>query len=222
MLPLVELRAEFSVSRVELDDADRGAIDLDLPELDEAVQQIAIGENVAVFHGYGAGGIEGITESTSHAPIRHVPDMSKYPDRGGAGGGRPAPVGHRRPLRDGHLPETSTRRSSRSTEHGGHLLFDHLHQILGGPLVWAPGVDGAVVLSLRGGDFILDSGQDISIGYLDHNADVVRLYLEESFSFRVIEPDAAVAVLSRSLSRRRRIPSRRCSDRPTRGARRRA
>jgi uncharacterized linocin/CFP29 family protein len=82
-----------------------------------------------------------------------------------------------------------------STEHGGHLLFDHLHRILGGPLVWAPGVDGAVVLSLRGGDFILDSGQDISIGYVDHNADAVRLYLEESFSFRVIEPDAAIAVL---------------------------
>ena len=49
------------------------------------------------------------------------------------------------------------------------------------------------MLSLRGGDFILDSGQDLSIGYLDHDADAVRLYLEESFSFRVIEPDAAVA-----------------------------
>ena len=79
VLPLVELRAEFKVSRVELDDADRGAIDIDLDELDEAVRQIAIGENVAVFHGYGAAGIEGITESTSHAPIRHAPDMAKYP-----------------------------------------------------------------------------------------------------------------------------------------------
>jgi len=63
-------------------------------------------------------------------------------------------------------------------------------------LVWAPGVDGGVVLSLRGGDFILDSGQDLSIGYLSHDADVVRLYLEESFSFRVLEPDAAIALRS--------------------------
>jgi uncharacterized linocin/CFP29 family protein len=83
-----------------------------------------------------------------------------------------------------------------STEHGGHLLFDHLHRILGGPLVWAPGVDGGVVLSLRGGDFVLESGQDLSIGYLDHDKDVVRLYLEESFSFRVLEPDSAVALVS--------------------------
>ena len=62
--------------------------------------------------------------------------------------------------------------------------------------MWAPGIDGGVVLSLRGGDFVLDSGQDLSIGYLDHDADVVRLYLEESFSFRVLEPDAAVALRS--------------------------
>ena len=60
--------------------------------------------------------------------------------------------------------------------------------------MWSPGLDGGIVLSLRGGDFILESGQDLSIGYLDHDADVVRLYLEESLNFRVLEPDAAVAV----------------------------
>jgi uncharacterized linocin/CFP29 family protein len=76
------------------------------------------------------------------------------------------------------------------------LLFDHLRQILGGPLVWAPGVDGGVVLSLRGGDFLFDCGQDLSIGYRSHDADVVRLYIEESFTFRSIEPDAAVALRS--------------------------
>jgi uncharacterized linocin/CFP29 family protein len=58
--------------------------------------------------------------------------------------------------------------------------------------VWAPGVEGAIVLSLRGGDFVFDCGQDLSIGYLDHDADVVRLYLEETFTFRVVEPDASV------------------------------
>jgi uncharacterized linocin/CFP29 family protein len=81
-----------------------------------------------------------------------------------------------------------------STEYGGHLLFHHLREILGGPLVWAPGVVGGVVLSLRGGDFQIDCGQDLSIGYLDHDAEVVRLYIEESFNFRVLEPDAAIAL----------------------------
>ena len=53
-----------------------------------------------------------------------------------------------------------------TTEHGGYRRSEHLRQILGGPVVWAPAVEGAVVLSQRGGDFELTVGQDFSIGYL--------------------------------------------------------
>ena len=48
-----------------------------------------------------------------------------------------------------------------TTEHGGYPLLNHLRQIIGGPLVWAPGVDGAVVVSQRGGDFLFDAGEDL-------------------------------------------------------------
>ena len=65
-------------------------------------------------------------------------------------------------------------------------------RLLDGPIVWAPGVDGAVVLSQRGGDFELIVGQDFSIGYLEHSASSVHLYLQESFTFRVLAPEAAV------------------------------
>jgi uncharacterized linocin/CFP29 family protein len=193
VLPLVELRAEFRVSRLELDDADRGAADMELPELDEAVRQISVGENVSVFHGYAAAGMLGITESTSHPPLTIEEDMEEYPKvvaqatdllrRSGVGG----------PYGLAISPDIYTG-IVETAEHGGYLLFDHLREILGGPLVWAPGVEGGVVVSLRGGDFVLDCGQDISIGYRDHDADVVDLYLEESFSFRVLEPDAAVVL----------------------------
>ena len=79
-----------------------------------------------------------------------------------------------------------------TAESGGYPLAKHLRKIIEGPIVWAPGVDRAVVLSLRGGDFVFDSGQDVSIGYDSHDADVVKLYLEESFSFHVATPEAAV------------------------------
>jgi uncharacterized linocin/CFP29 family protein len=79
-----------------------------------------------------------------------------------------------------------------TTEHGGYPLLDHLRTIVGGPLVWAPGVDGAVVMSVRGDDFELVVGQDFSIGYLSHSATSVTLYLQESFTFRVLTPEAAV------------------------------
>ena len=82
-----------------------------------------------------------------------------------------------------------------TAERGGVLLFDHLRKILEGPIVWAPGVDGGVVLSLRGGDFLYESGQDIAVGYETHDAESVHLYLEESFTFRVVTPEAAVAIV---------------------------
>ena len=78
-----------------------------------------------------------------------------------------------------------------TAEHGGYPLLDHLRKILEGPIVWSPGVKGAVVLSLRGGDFLFESGQDLSIGYDRHDADEVHLYLEESFSFVVATGEAA-------------------------------
>ena len=183
-----------SASRAsQLDDADRGATDIDLAELDEAVRQIAIGENVAVFHGYRAGGIRGITESTSHAPIvlrtrtwRNT--RTPWPQAVDAlrQSGIDGPYGMA-------ICPRSTRRSSRPPSTAGTCSSTTCTRFWVVRLVWAPGVDGGVVLSLRGGDFVLDSGQDLSIGYLDHDADAVRLYLEESFSFRVVEPDAAVA-----------------------------
>ena len=73
-------------------------------------------------------------------------------------------------------------------------MFDHLRKILGGPIVWAPGVEGAVVLSVRGGDFLFESGQDLSVGYDHHDVDNVYLYIEESFTFRVATPEAAVVL----------------------------
>ena len=194
VLPLVELRTEFSVSRVQLDDADRGATDIDLAELDEAVRQIAVAENVSVFHGYQGAGLRGVTECTSHAPIVYGDDMEQYVNVVARAADVLRQTGIDGPYGMAICPKVYTS-IVETTEHGGYLLLDHLRQILGGPLVWAPGVEGAIVLSLRGGDFLFDSGQDLSIGYLDHDADTVRLYIEESFSFRVDEADAAVALL---------------------------
>ncbi|MHA6800052.1 encapsulin [Bounagaea algeriensis] len=73
--------------------------------------------------------------------------------------------------------------------------MDHLRRVLsGGSVVRSPGVDGAVVLSLRGGDFRLEVGQDLSVGHERHDDTAVTFYLAESFTFRVLEPDAVIAL----------------------------
>jgi uncharacterized linocin/CFP29 family protein len=79
-----------------------------------------------------------------------------------------------------------------TTEHGGYPLLSHLRLILDGPVIWAPAVNGAVVLSQRGDDFELVVGEDFSVGYLAHDADTVTLYLEESITFVNKSPEAAV------------------------------
>ena len=78
-------------------------------------------------------------------------------------------------------------------EHGEGRCSSTCTRSWDGPIVWAPGVGGAVVVSLRG-DFVFESGQDLSIGYEGHDGESVRLYLEESFSFHVATPEAAVAL----------------------------
>ena len=192
VLPLVELRADFEISRAELRDGDRGAEDVDLEPLDVAAHRIAMAENVAVFHGWKEA-ISGITEVSSLKAGKLGATADKYPSAVARAveqllsNGIEGPYGLA-------LGREEYRRVAETAEHGGYPLFDHLHKILDGPIVWAPGVAGAVVVSLRGGDFLLECGQDLSIGYLDHDADVVRLYLEESFSFRVATAEAAVAL----------------------------
>ena len=81
-----------------------------------------------------------------------------------------------------------------TTSKGGYPVIEHVRQLLDGPLIWAPAVNGACVMSMRGGDFELVVGQDISIGFTSASDDKVRLYLEESLTFRNLEPAAAVAM----------------------------
>jgi uncharacterized linocin/CFP29 family protein len=193
VLPLVELRAPFSVARRELEDAERGAEDADLGALDEAAHRIAVAENAAVFHGWKAAGIAGIAESSPHDPIELGEDCERYPRHVAKAVEALLAAGVDGPYGLALGPDAHTR-VLETSEHGGYPLLEHLREIAGGPLVWSPGVRGAAVLSVRGGDFLFESGEDLSIGYADHDADSVRLYLEESFSFRVATPEAAVAL----------------------------
>jgi uncharacterized linocin/CFP29 family protein len=195
LLAMVELYAPFSLARSELRDVDRGALDADLAALDEAARRIATAENRVVFHGWQDAGLSGIAEASTHEAIPLGEDCERYPRLvaravqallcAGVGGPYGLALG----------PDAYTR-VLETTEHGGYPLFDHLRKIIGGPLVWAPGVRGAVVVSQRGGDFMLEVGEDLSVGYDRHDADAVELYLVESLTFRVLTSDAAVALTS--------------------------
>jgi uncharacterized linocin/CFP29 family protein len=193
VLPVVELRAAFELSRAELDSIDRGNTAPDLDPAVEAARRLALSEDQLVFRGFGAAGIRGIVDSSPHDPVDIPDDYEDYPRPVAKAVARLRTAGVEGPYGIALGPRCYT--GVIETTRGGYPIIEHLKLILGGPVVWAPAVDGAVVVSLRGGDYELSSGQDVSLGYTTHGADSVSLFLEESLTFVVHGPEAAVALV---------------------------
>jgi len=188
--PIVEVRVPFELSRAELDSIERGAKDADLDPVIEAAQKIARVEDRAVFHGYAAALIQGICEAAPGGALPLGDDFEDYPVAVARAISRLHAAGVEGPYaialgKRCYIGITETTK-------GGYPVIQHIKRMLDGPLVWAPALDGAVVLSTRGEDFELTVGQDISIGYLGHDRENVQLYFQESFTFRALSPQAAV------------------------------
>jgi uncharacterized linocin/CFP29 family protein len=194
--PLVELRVPFEMSRSELDAVDRGARDPDVDAVTAAARAIAIAEDRAVFHGYAAAGITGICEAQAGAAVPLGASHSDYPDAVASALTKLRDDGVEGPFAVA-LSEQLYRDLSARTE-GGYPMLSHVQRLIDAPIVWAPGLDGGLVISQRGGDFELSVGQDFSIGYLDHSADKLRLYIEESFTFLILTKQAARPLTARS------------------------
>jgi uncharacterized linocin/CFP29 family protein len=190
--PVVELRVPFTVDRGQVDDVERGAKDADWQPVKDAAKQLAFAEDRAVFEGYAAAGITGIRTASSNPELTLPADVRDYPDA----------VSHAiTTLRlagvDGAytlaLSADAYTAVSETSDHG-YPIHQHLARLLDGDIVWAPAIDGAFLLASRGGDFELRLGQDLSIGYLSHDADSVQLYFTESLTFLVYTPEASVRI----------------------------
>jgi uncharacterized linocin/CFP29 family protein len=203
--PFVELRTPFTLDRAEVDAVDRGAPDADWDPVVDAARRAALAEDRLVFGGDPPSGVRGIVETSTHDPIEITTEYDQYPTfvakavdtlrRAGVDGPYAILLGPR--CWQGVIE---------TTQHGGYPVLEHLRLISQGPVLWAPAVDGALVVSLRGEDFELMVGQDLSIGYRSHDAETVTLYLEESLTFRAAGPEAAVALryAETTAARRRR------------------
>ena len=152
--------------------------------------QIAIAEDRAVFQGYEPGEIEGIAQACADRAVLIPASYENYPEAVAEATEKLRDEGVAGPYGIALGPRCYTGLTRSTTR--GYPVIEHVRALVDGPIVSAPAADGAIVLSLRGGDFELTVGQDFSIGYLDHTASTVLLYLQESFTFRVLSPEAAV------------------------------
>ncbi|MEU4840656.1 family 1 encapsulin nanocompartment shell protein [Nocardia testacea] len=191
--PLVELRVPFTLSREELDNVERGAQDTDLDPVKDAARNIAFAEDRAVFEGYAAAGITGIRAASSNRSIALPDDVFRVPEVIALAVSQLRLAGVDGPYSVLLSADLYTKVSE--TSNHGHPLRTHLERLVPeGEIIWAPAIDGAFVLTTRGGDFDLTVGQDLSIGYLAHDAETVQLYFQQSLTFHVYSAEAAVAL----------------------------
>lgn len=188
--PLVELRVPFELSRQAVDDVERGSTDSDWSPIIEAAHTIAFAEDRSIFEGYAAAGIQGLREGSTHPALTIPPSVHNYPDIVAQAVTRLRESGINGPYALVLGAAAYTAASGGSDE--GYPVLHHIQQLVDAEMVWAPAIEGGFVVSTRGGDFELNIGQDFSIGYLSHSEQSIKLYLQESFTFRLLTPEAVV------------------------------
>jgi uncharacterized linocin/CFP29 family protein len=191
--PLLELRVPFELDLAELELIDRGAGRVELAPLHDAAKLFAAAEDRALFEGCPDADIPGIVGDTTQESVALPADGAQVPDAVTAALELLRQAGVSGPYGMALGPRCY---AALEAAGAGYPVLRHVQRLLDGPIVWAPSLQGGVVLSRRGGDFRLVCGRDAAIGYLSHDEKKVRLYLEESFSAEINTPEAAVPLTS--------------------------
>ncbi len=189
---LVELRVPFELTRQAIDDVERGASDSDWEPLKDAARKLAFAEDRAIFDGYSAAGIQGIRPGCSNSAMALPASVKNYPEAVAQAVSQLRLAGCEGPY--AVVLGAGAYSAATGGSDDGYTIIHHLERVADGGILWAPAIEGGLVLTTRGGDFALDVGQDISIGYASHSSTSVELYFVESFTFRLLTTEAAVAL----------------------------
>ena len=190
-LPLVEVRVPFKLDLRELDAAGRGALDPDLDPLIDAARKIAAFEERAIYYDFAPAGILGMAAASSHQPVALGRDPRAFAEAVAR-----AIVALRK---SGEQPSyalvvgPALFEGLESEAGGGYPRRKQIASLIGGPILLSPVVETAFLVPATSKDhFELTIGQDLSIGYDFRDGNDVNLFLVESFTFRVLEPQAVV------------------------------
>jgi uncharacterized linocin/CFP29 family protein len=187
--PLSEARVRFSLNRWEMDNLNRGAKDIDLDSLDAAAEKIADFEEKAIYHGFSSGGIVGIEEAAAHKPITLGTDGSAIMEAistalvtlraSHAQGPYSLILGTKGWLAINKVVQ-------------GTPLPERIERLIGGKVIHSMAIDGAFLVPHDDENLELTVGQDFAIGYESHDTKEVTLFITESFTFRVLDPNLIV------------------------------
>lgn len=186
--PLVETRTSFTLDRWEMDNLARGARDVKLDALEEAAKKAAMFEERAIFNGYQQGNIDGLAPAAAES-MEFGDDSQKTMDAISKG------VLY---LKDNFVTSPLTLVAGEKAWHqinsetGVYPLAKRITNLIGGEIHFSPAVEGALLLPYDHEDLEMTLGMDFSIGYESHDSQTVRLFIAESFTFRVLDPSLIV------------------------------
>lgn len=194
-LPLVEIRKPFELNLWELDNIERGAKDIDLSPLENAVKQVARFEEKMIYSGFEPTGIKGLDAATENKTVKLPGNPNKFLKelanqvvtlgRQAVGGPYSLVLNASTWLNLVNLAE-------------GYPIQKQLKQILGGQVIISHFNKNSYLVSQQGGDYELAIGQDYTMGYDTHDTESVKLYLSASLTFRVLSPEAVVVLTPES------------------------
>ncbi|QQK07872.1 family 1 encapsulin nanocompartment shell protein [Miniphocaeibacter halophilus] len=180
---LIESRIEFELDKAELDNVERGSKDVELFNLEKAMEKLLVFEEETIYNGMEKFGIEGIKKSAGHnlslgengnEILKAIGD-GKYALHNSYAKG---------PF---DLIVPSKVYDKINTIYDGVFLMKLIEDLIGGTIVRTKVLDKALMIPHRDEDLELTIGQDFSIGYVGENEKAVRLFAFETFTFRILD-----------------------------------
>lgn len=186
--PLIEARIPFSLDIWELDNLVRGAKDVEFDPVVDACNEIAAFEDKAIFSGFAPGCIQGLLQvAEPEVPVPQNPDAILE----ALSAGLTHLITHGI-ASAAHFVVGPEMWNYLARGVPGGTLRGLARRIIGGEVILSPGFSGAMLVADRKDDAILTLGQDFAIGYHSHTTKEVNLYVMESFTFRVVTPEALI------------------------------
>lgn len=190
-LPVVEPRVSFTLNKWELDNISRGVEDVDLEPLEEAAKKIAFFEENIIYNGFKKHGITGLFDA-EHEAEKLPKDNSQWPD---------SIVKAVYKLREAAIDGPYALVLSPKLWQGFNYLTScgcskraQLESIIGGPVILSHFLKDGLLVTLQGGDYVMSLGSDFCIGYESSTKEEVTLYLTESFTFKMLEPNGVIPI----------------------------
>lgn len=191
---MVEIRYDFDLPKAIVEAFKRDKPDIDDTVFKKVSNRFSAIENSLILEGVKEAQIEGLLKYIPRQPI-HAKDTKGLIDAvastmaafGGAFVEGPYKL----------VLSTATLIKMVTESEGGVSVKNRLETLLGADffvVCESIGDDKILALSQRGGDFALYNALDVSIGYAEEKAESYTLFIIESCTFRIINPEAALLI----------------------------